>query len=340
MFKVILILAGVLVLGGCTSERIVKAPTLEFPVFGPYMTKDGNMLSNPLAWSQPMATPFVVWNARTKNYTLVRGPWNGEVTVIQHRLLSEAVVASGTFRTALKGAVTSPEIRRCADGTWRMYANMIPEGAKEPTLAVFKSNTDDSWSDYSFEAWLQKDVPSKDPTVFAYCGRTYLACVENGAIALHDLENDVKLGGRGCRIQARGLTGNPFAFSGPSGRFFMGYTAGKPMTETASVRLLELEGTDPLVAANWKPYKDDFLLGGNEFLGPCEASVFTSPDGSETWVAYQAFEYEDGSTKSWPVACLEKIEFDEEGRPKSFKPAPYLEWRHCPSGEPPYQARR
>lgn len=325
---------------GCVSERSVKAPTPEFPVFGPYMTKDGNMLRNPLAWSQPMATPSVVWNPETKNYTIARASFSGSVTLYRHFLLSEALLASSTYKTALKGELSSPEVRRGSDGVWRLYATMKPEGSQVETLAVFKSNTADSWSDYSFECWLQKDVASKDPTVFAYRGKTYLACVEGGAVVIRDLVSDTKFGTGVCRVPRTGLSGNPFAIVSPAGRLFVGYTAGTPMTDDATLKLVELNGTNPLAASDWKSVPGVFLAKGNGFYGPCEASAFLSPDGRETWLAYQAFEYDPEGRKSWPLACLEKVTFGADGRPKPFVPARPDAWRNCPSGEPPFQATR
>lgn len=325
---------------GCSSVRTVKAPTPDFPVFGPYMTKDGNMLRNPLAWSQPMQTPFVVWNPETKNYTLARAAFRGSVTLFRHFLLSEALLASSTGKTAFKGELTSPEIRKGSDGVWRLYATMRPEGSETATLAVFKSNTSDSWSDYAFECWLQKGVESRDPTVFSYRGKDYLACVEGGAVVIHDLAADAKLGSRACRLPLADLAGNPFAVINPAGRLFIGYTAGTPRTDDASLRLVELEGADPLAASAWKSVPGKFLSKGNGFFGPCEASTFLSPDGRETWLAYQAFEHDRDGWETWQVACLEKIEFGADGRPKPFVPAAADAWRKCPSGEPPVSVTR
>lgn len=340
MSKFAACLACAALAAGCSSVRTVKAPTPDFPVFGPYMTKDGNMLRNPLAWSQPMQTPSVVWNPETKNYTVARAAFRGSVTLFRHYLLSEALLASSTDRLALKGELTSPEIRRGSDGVWRMYATMRPEGSETATLAVLRSNTSDSWSDYAFECWLQKDVASKDPTVFAYRGRTYLACAEGGALVIRELVSDVKLGVAACRVPLADLFGNPFAVVNPAGRLFIGYTAGTPMTDDASLRLVELDGADPLAASAWKSVPGAYLSKGNGFFGPCEASTFPSPDGRETWLAYQAFEHDRDGQKVWPVGCLEKIEFGADGRPKPFVPAPIDAWRKCPSGEPPVTVTR
>lgn len=160
------------VAAGCATE--IKAPANEFPVFGPYMTPEGNMVKNPLSWGKTVAEPFIVWDAANAEYVIVMNCDTGsrwekdrtKVWVYHHHLLSEILQSSSCWKWAYDadgkdgvwGPVKSAAIVKDADGKWRMYATALAKKDDESTRreAVFEAQDNRPWSAYSFKKWNEK----------------------------------------------------------------------------------------------------------------------------------------------------------------------------------------
>ena len=154
---------------GCQTE--IRAPEPDYPVFGPYMTPEGNQVKNPLSWSRCMHDPFVVWDAAHAEYVLTcgtdpRDKWDPAcVWVHHHHLLADILQSSSCSKKAyvadggdgVWGPVREPALVKDADGKWRIYATALAKKDDESTRreVVLESATDRAWSDYRFKGWSE-----------------------------------------------------------------------------------------------------------------------------------------------------------------------------------------
>ena len=170
MKKLVLFALSAAALCGCQTE--IKAPAPDYPVFGPYMTPDGNKVKNPLSWSRTLSDPFIVWDQAHSEYVLTFGTdpadrWDPDtVWVYHHYLLADMLQSSSCSKKAyladgrdgVWSPVREPALKKDADGKWRIYATALMKKGDESTRreVVLESTTDRAWSDYRFSRWSEK----------------------------------------------------------------------------------------------------------------------------------------------------------------------------------------
>ena len=170
MKRIVLFALSAAVVCGCKTE--IKAPKPSYPVFGPYMTPEGNKVKNPLSWSHVLNGPFVVWDHAHSEYVLTMGTnpkdrWDPACVWVYHHYLLLDILKSSTCskkayladgRDGVWGPVREPALKRDADGKWRIYATALAREGDESTRreVVLESTTDRAWSDYRFVRWSEK----------------------------------------------------------------------------------------------------------------------------------------------------------------------------------------
>ena len=93
--------------------------------------------------------------------------------------------------------------------------------------------------------------------------------------------------------------------------------------------MLELTGSDVLSKASWTKLDHAVFTGTASVVSPGHCSVFTSPDGSETWLAYHV---RNTATKRRDL-YVGRITFGADGMPDLGTPiAPGTDF-FAPRGE-------
>lgn len=340
--KKILLMASLAAVCGCQTE--IKAPEPAYPVFGPYMTPEGNKLANPLCWSQPCDDISVSWCPESQQYVVVLGGRENFIQVTQNWLLSQMFryMTRCAYRCNEKdGTYGTPKgvsLVMGDDAKWRIFASALTKKDDESSRRIFvlKADSGDAYlAIYTFERWLDIPEPANDFTVYKRGAKRYCAYKTDAGLVVRDYEIGQELGEKSVTMPLSGEFAKPFFVRNAAGRFFLCYTEGAFQAEEAKIRAFALGGDDPLAAGAWKPLVAPVLVKGNGLLGPGGAVVFFSPDERETWLAYSAWEWKTKPRKSFNVLCAEKLKFDAVGNPAQGIPAAIGEWRAAPSGEPP-----
>lgn len=355
MKSFIIALAGGVALAGCSTG--IKAPEQTYPVFGPYMTRDGNLCKNPLDWGRATVSPSIVWDAAEKEYVIVfapnpADPWDPtKVSAVHHFLLNEILVSSSCTKFAFDAngkagvfpGVHRPSVGKGTDGTWRMCFSALSAKDDENSrrIAVLESEQDRAWSPYAFKGWLEGAGAADDPWFFtAPDGTAAIAAVERGtdggaSVVLRDLATPLAVGGRSVRLAAPDLKGCPTFVQAPNGRAFLLYLSG-----SNSVKALALEGKDIFAASAWKPLGRPVLEPGADVRSLLSVSAFVSSDGKETWLVYATLDPKAHKSASHAITGLQKLAFAADGSPVSARADDFGVWKRCPSGEPPVQVTR
>ena len=84
---------------------------------------------------------------------------------------------------------------------------------------------------------------------------------------------------------------------------------------------------------NWDKHTSPVFSAANEVYGVGHCTFFSSPDGSETWIAYHGMPTPDAGEEG-RFAYAQKITFDEKGLPILGEPLSRDTEIPVPSGEP------
>lgn len=246
--------------------------------------------------------------------------------------------------------VWAPEfVRLKGPNGWRWYCYFTKtDGADERhRLFVAESAGDSITGPYGRERQLRTDPEDAfyaiDGHVFeAADGRLYLLWAGHPGhrLFIARMKDPFTVDGPRTMIPASGF-GCAEVREGPfvlrhGGRAFLTYSAcdtGKP--DYAVGYLWIQDGEDPLDPKAWRQHREPLLRreDANAVYGPGHHSFFTSPDGTEVWIAYHAktvthFTYKDRTTRA------QKLEWDENGFPRRIVPAALQTPLPLPAGDP------
>lgn len=120
------------------------------------------------------------------------------------------------------------------------------------------------------------------------------------------------------------------------GRTFLTYSTcdtGKP--DYAIYQISIPETADPMVPANWTRHPDPLLRRNDAtgVWGPGHHSFFTSPDGSQTWIAYHA-KNTSAYTYSWRTTRAQPVSWNADGTPSVGPALAQGATQPLPSGDP------
>ena len=83
---------------------------------------------------------------------------------------------------------------------------------------------------------------------------------------------------------------------------------------------------------NWEKSDKPVFKKANGVYGVGHCSFFTSPDGSETWIAYHGMATPDAGVEG-RYAYIQRIEFGEDGAPVLGEPLSRRTGIEVPSGQ-------
>jgi GH43 family beta-xylosidase len=118
---------------------------------------------------------------------------------------------------------------------------------------------------------------------------------------------------------------------------YMSFSGGNPGGADYCTGIVQIEdGQDPLNAAAWKDvYGKEPVFCKNEqeaVYGPGHVGFVPSPDGTQTYITYHAAEWSDRIFGD-RIARIEKLDFDQDGKPVFPKPHGYFSPQPLPSGQ-------
>lgn len=120
-----------------------------------------------------------------------------------------------------------------------------------------------------------------------------------------------------------------------NGRTFLTYSASHCNTPDYKLGMLEYRGGDPLSAGSWSKSSGPIFQRNDAagVYGPGHHSFFTSPDGTETWIAYHANSSPSQGCGTTRTTRVQKISWNADGTPNLGVPVSTSTVLPGPSGE-------
>ncbi len=120
-----------------------------------------------------------------------------------------------------------------------------------------------------------------------------------------------------------------------NGRTFLTYSASHCNGPNYKLGMLEYRGGDPLAQASWSKFPNPIFQrnDANGVYGPGHHSFFTSPDGTETWIAYHANSSPTQGCGTTRTTRVQKISWNADGTPNLGTPVATSTVLPGPSGE-------
>ncbi len=120
-----------------------------------------------------------------------------------------------------------------------------------------------------------------------------------------------------------------------NGRTFLTYSASHCNGPNYKLGMLEYRGGDPLAASSWTKFSNPIFQRNDAagVYGPGHHSFFTSPDGTETWIAYHANSSASQGCGTTRTTRVQKISWNADGTPNLGVPVSTATVLPGPSGE-------
>jgi GH43 family beta-xylosidase len=121
-----------------------------------------------------------------------------------------------------------------------------------------------------------------------------------------------------------------------NGKTFLTFSASSCNTPDYKIGQLTLTGSNPLSASSWTKKSTPIFQrsDANSVYGPGHHSFFTSPDGTETWMAYHANETTAQGCGGTRTTRIKKVNFNSDDSPNLGTPDKLSTTLTAPSGDP------
>ena len=121
-----------------------------------------------------------------------------------------------------------------------------------------------------------------------------------------------------------------------NGKTFIIYSASHCSTPDYKMGMLTYNGGDPLLSSSWVKSPNPVFQrsNANGVYGPGHGNFFTSPDGSESWMAYHANNSASGGCDMNRTTRAQKFTWNADGTPNFGVPASLSTALPVPAGEP------
>lgn len=248
--------------------------------------------------------------------------------------------------------IWAPDLRSL-NGRWYIYyTEQIDNDISTHRMFVLESQGVDPLGPYTFKAKLATlDFFAIDGTVLSVDGRRYFiySGVPPGAgtsnLYIAPMSDPWTLAATPTVLSrptnAWEQIGDGETNEGPQplyhdGRTFLTFSASHCATPDYALGLLTYTGGDPLNPASWQKSTGPVFAKSpdNGVYGPGHNGIFTSPDGTETWLVYHATDNPAGHCGSERSTRIQKIDWHADGTPDFGTPAAPGTPLPIPSGDP------
>lgn len=321
-------------------------------LFGPEEARaaaPGPSFTNPVVREPNSADPTLVYD--NGFYYYVATTWSSDVvmrkssTIAGLRSAPEHLVHRSTGTQ-----MWAPHLEKAGD-RWYLYFSVEQCCAARRTH-VLESNGSDpmgSYTDRGIINLLPGDGWAIDASLLKLNGALYMTFSAfnpgDGLQSLYiaPMSNPYTASAFGTRISAPTLAWErqdgavnegPFALQ-RGGRTFLTYSASHCNGPNYKLGMLEYRGGSPLAAASWTKSADPIFQrsDANGVFGPGHHSFFSSPDGTETWIAYHANSSASDGCGTTRTTRVQKISWNADGTPNLGVPVSTSTVLQGPSGE-------
>ncbi|RYP69322.1 hypothetical protein DL770_008265 [Monosporascus sp. CRB-9-2] len=306
--------------------------------------------SNPLE-AKNGGDPSIVWH---------NGYWYMTSTTWSDVRLRRARTLNGLKTGESKVIYASSEPSRCCNvwapelhnvgGTWYVYFSAgTRQNADNQRSQVLKGGAS-PWDTFTFAGTLNTPAWAIDGTRLTVNGQNYFVyscwrsdtgtnlqslCISTFSSPTTLTGGEYLLSSPTASWETYGdfpVNEGPFALY-RNGRAFLAFSASFCGSPQYSIGILTYRGSgDPRLSSSWT--KSGRLFGAaNGNYGTGHNSFFTSPDGSETWMAYHSTPNSGGSCGD-RYANAKKIDWNADGTPNLGTATPFNQNLPGPRGEP------
>jgi GH43 family beta-xylosidase len=269
-------------------------------------------------------------------YLLVDTNYRGDITVVESGSLStlNTQPQHSVFQTP--SGFESPEIywMGAPYNKWYIYYTDFNYNG----IVVIESDSSNPIGTYHFKAGLVGGV--YDGSILQMPGGgLYLMYSTFGHIVVQPMSNPYTMSGGPSNIAAIDQPWESGVIEAPealwhNGVLFLMYASGAWFQNNYGMGVSRFLGGDPTNAANWSKVAGPLLAGnGGTAFGAGAASPFSSPDGTETWIVYQAFSqpYTGNDDRNLRI---QRLAFGGDDTPLAMAPADPGAAIADPSGDP------
>lgn len=305
-------------------------------------------LTNPIRSNG--ADPWIeYWNGY---YYMSTTTWDSTVTMRRATTLAGLKTATDTVVWNDSGVASrccshwAPEFHRI-NGTWYL---MYTSGNSQTNfdgqkLHVLRSTSSTPMGPYEFMGTPLPNQWNIDGSYLELNGSLYLLWSEwvgiNQSIRIAAMSNPWTVSSNHYTISqpsyswetVGGRTNEAPAILQRNGRTFMTFSASSCNTPDYKLGMLELTGSNPLLAASWTKKSTAVLQQGNGVYGPGHNGFFTSPDGTEQWIVYHGNTSSTQGCGSTRQTRVQEIAWNADGTPNFGTPVGTGVVLTPPSGE-------
>ncbi len=327
-------------------------------VHSPSPARAATTFTNPVAAAPYGADPWMGYY--NGYYYLAATTWNSQVVIKRATSVAalpgatESVVYTGTA-TASCCNVWAPSLHRLngPNGTrWYLYYSAGTAACCDGQRSfVLESSGDDPIGPYTFKGQLNVQANNGwaiDGSVATIGGKNYFLYSswvgDLQSLFIAPLSNPWTASAFGTRISYptydwEKVGGNtdegPYVLQ-HNGVTYLTFSASSCNTPDYKIGMLTLTGTNPLSASSWTKRSTPIFQrsDANSVYGPGHHVFFTSPDGTETWMAYHANETTAQGCGGTRTTRLKKVNFNSDGTPNLGTPDKLSTSLTAPSGDP------
>ena len=309
----------------------------------------GPAFTNPVVGSPNSGDPTLVYH--NGFYYYVATTWNSDVVMRRSATIAGLRSAAEQVVVRTGGTVMWAPHLEMVNNRWYLYYSVEGFGAARRTH-VAESAGSDPLGPYTNRGILNL-MPNNgwaiDAALVKMNNTLYMTfsafAPEDGLQSLYlaPLSNPWTASGFGRRISAPtlgwerqdGAVNEGGFLLQRNGRTFMTYSASHCNGPNYKLGMLEYRGGDPLNQASWFKFPNPIFQRNDAagVFGPGHHSFFSSPDGTETWIAYHANASAGQGCGTTRTTRVQKISFNADGTPNLGVPVSTSTVLQAPSGE-------
>ncbi len=316
----------------------------------------GTSFTNPVVDVPNSADPTLVQH--NGFYYYVATTWSSQVVMRKSPTIAGLNTAPEHVVVETGGDTMWAPHLEMIDGRWYLYYSVEQCCAARRTHVAQSAGSDPMgpYTELGILDLMPNDGWAIDAAPLHLNGNLYMTfsafAAEDGLQSLYiaPMANPWTASGHGSRISAPTLSwerqdGAVNEGSFPlqrGGRTFLTYSASHCNGPNYKIGMLEYTGGDPLQMGSWHKFADPIFQRNDAagVFGPGHHSFFTSPDGTETWIAYHANDSASDGCGTTRTTRVQKISWNADGTPNLGVPVSTGTVLQGPSGESGPAAQR